>query len=898
VPNSTQPSVNPWKGLHFYTEDDQGVFFGREKEVLDLLRFLNRDCLTILFARSGMGKTSLLRAGLIPQLRKDDCLPVIVRIIPGEEAESPSQQIIQALQQAASENKVDIEALAESAGSVPETLWEYFHRYRFWGKRNDPIRPVVILDQFEELFTLGHGSPRTTAFLEELADLVENRMPSRLEQYLEVHEQRLSFDPRFHDFKILLSLREDFVPFLDRLQPSMPAVMRNRYCLEPLLWPAAVDIVKRAGGLYVIPEVAEMIATAVTAARTDFDPHTNDVPVATSEVEPAYLSVMCHELFRRMLEKNEQQINAQLVSEESGSILSNLYNRSFENLPSGVRTFVEDRLLSDSGYRLTLPLAEADKAGVSRSELEKLVKLRLLRFEYRLGTTHVELSHDLLREIVQDSRLNRQQQLEEAEHRQQEEAINLKLRQSRRMAKIGLFTSGGLLSGIMLYLFGTQFDSTAYTTQFTTKWGEPIPVGKLPWLAHHSRNSTFRITRKGWWGNVKTLEIVNSQNQPTEDQEFNVITQSALPNTRDPMPKSESKGQFSSKEYSYDNNRYIVYEIVRDRSDRIVSGFAYLPIKQQPRSSKFHMSGKVQAFFLGPGGQPRSYPQTNAESIEITRNKKGFDVMNIYKDVNNMPTLGPDNVFGKKMDYSSGRLVNVTYLAENGSPMLDANGKAGEEYEYDSSGNIVGIRAFDVSGLPTNTNSGYYRKKLIYDTFGRVKEIQFFGYTDSAEEPVRENELNAHIVKIEKFDQHGNPLLIRYPDEKKLPRTALLGAYPSNSAYQVSLEYNDQNKPIKILYKVKSPDSRDPGQWNEIRYRYDSNTGRVVSQSLFSNTEGKEKRVDDSSWGPHMSVNTYDKFGHIIEQRYFGSQNLKPAKVRIGQYHLLKIKYDEFGNAI
>jgi len=72
----------------------------------------------------------------------------------------------------------------------------------------------------------------------------------------------------------------------------------------------------------------------------------------TMEIEPAYLSVMCHALFRSMVEKGQDSIESHSVSQESGSILANLYARSFEGLQPLTRRFVEDRLLSQSGYRL------------------------------------------------------------------------------------------------------------------------------------------------------------------------------------------------------------------------------------------------------------------------------------------------------------------------------------------------------------------------------------------------------------------------------------------------------------------------------------------------------------------------------------------------------------------
>ena len=107
--------------------------------------------------------------------------------------------------------------------------------------------------------------------------------------------------------------------------------------------------------------------------------------------------------FGRMTELGRAEIGSDLVAQEQGNILDALYERSFEGLPSGVRIFVEDRLLTASGFRGTVPLAEAEREEDRPcGNLETLVDRRLLRFEERLGARHVELSHDLLTPIVRE----------------------------------------------------------------------------------------------------------------------------------------------------------------------------------------------------------------------------------------------------------------------------------------------------------------------------------------------------------------------------------------------------------------------------------------------------------------------------------------------------------------
>ena len=62
---------NPWLGLFSYTEETRAYFHGRDEETAELARRVQRKLLSVLFGQSGLGKTSLLRAGLVPRLRAE-----------------------------------------------------------------------------------------------------------------------------------------------------------------------------------------------------------------------------------------------------------------------------------------------------------------------------------------------------------------------------------------------------------------------------------------------------------------------------------------------------------------------------------------------------------------------------------------------------------------------------------------------------------------------------------------------------------------------------------------------------------------------------------------------------------------------------------------------------------
>src|ERR1700746_950451 len=67
---------NPWPGLSAFDETAERFFKGRAGEISELRRLVLNSSLTVLFGASGLGKTSLIQAGLFPQSRKQHFLPV------------------------------------------------------------------------------------------------------------------------------------------------------------------------------------------------------------------------------------------------------------------------------------------------------------------------------------------------------------------------------------------------------------------------------------------------------------------------------------------------------------------------------------------------------------------------------------------------------------------------------------------------------------------------------------------------------------------------------------------------------------------------------------------------------------------------------------------------------
>jgi hypothetical protein len=122
-------------------------FFGRDEETNLLLHQLLRVDLLVLFALPGLGKTSLLNAKLFPLLRARDLLPLPVRFNHTERSLTPMQVFPAAIEQACKAEMIDY------TPGATDSLWEFFKTAVFW--RGDRLQtPMLILDQFEEIFTL------------------------------------------------------------------------------------------------------------------------------------------------------------------------------------------------------------------------------------------------------------------------------------------------------------------------------------------------------------------------------------------------------------------------------------------------------------------------------------------------------------------------------------------------------------------------------------------------------------------------------------------------------------------------------------------------------------------------------------------------------------------------
>ena len=439
---------NPWPGLVPFREADWKYFRGREFESEMLYRRVERERLTILFAPSGLGKSSLLQAGLFPILRRENIFPIYIRLDFSQDKPDLTGQVKAAIVEHAEEARVEA-----PKPDARETLWEYLHRKDgdFWSARHQVMRPLLIFDQFEEVFTLGERDrarvQATNAFITELADLVEGRPPMQLKSRLEMERpdteeseaDRFNFE--HHRYKVLLSLREDFLPDLEALGERMGSVAHNRFRLGRMNGVAALQVVNQAPHI-IEPDVAERVVRFVAAAEKHEE-------LVDLEVEPALLSVVCRELNSQRQERREPRITEKTLEGSQRQVLSDFYERSIADLSESVCTFVEEKLLTRRGFRNLVVYEEAVSApGVTEDDIEELVKRRLVRIEEKGRLRLLELTHDLLTGVVTASRDERRRRLREAAAVREVEERHRKSRQRAAALFLVAMLAVGALGGL------------------------------------------------------------------------------------------------------------------------------------------------------------------------------------------------------------------------------------------------------------------------------------------------------------------------------------------------------------------------------------------------------------------------------------------------------------------
>ncbi|MCO5206363.1 MAG: hypothetical protein M9928_15110 [Anaerolineae bacterium] len=225
------PGDPPYKGLTYFTEADADLFFGREDLIARLLARLTDDRFLAIIGASGSGKSSLLRAGVIPRLRAKNW-----QIHTFTPTAHPLSALANTL--ARDEPLGTASTLTNQFSADAQTLLQVSGQL---AARQTSDRVLIFVDQFEELFTLCADEVERQAFLDNLMTAASAESTAT----------------------VIISMRADFYARCDRYEQLRQAVASNQEYVGPMnqveLIRAIVEPARRNGWRFVDGLVEQIV---------------------------------------------------------------------------------------------------------------------------------------------------------------------------------------------------------------------------------------------------------------------------------------------------------------------------------------------------------------------------------------------------------------------------------------------------------------------------------------------------------------------------------------------------------------------------------------------------------------------------------------------------------------
>jgi len=892
----------PYVGLVPYSEEDAPFFFGREREREIITANLFSSRLTLLYGASGVGKSSVLRAGVAHHLhqrygrnRDKRGSTEFAVVYFNSWTDDPLASLTEEIRKmAARVSNKEVDGLFPPGRDWDLALEDF----------TDIIggQLLIILDQFEDFFQYHRHEDAEKTFAYQFPKAV-NRPDLRA--------------------NFLISIREDALAKLDRFKGVIPELFENYLRIDHLSHEAAREAIERPieahNRLYatpgeeisIEPSLVDAVLEQVETGRDIWRETGNKtegigkkISQADTFIETPYLQLVMTRLWDEEMRDSSRKLQLDTLSRLGGA--EDIVRTHLDNVMStltadeqeaGARAFYH--LVTPSGAKIAHKISDLmEFTELSRKRLIPLLEklsgqnnriLRPIAPSPDQPASHVryEIFHDVLAKAILDWRTRFVQKKEkermarEASEREKESLQKIEVERKRNQEQVRINkklrlqrAALALVSIILCYILGrigwnyhSKFmKHVEYYNSFEKKNGMPIGIGKLTAEQVRHRAISYKLIRWGHNSPVTELVVVNSNGDPTSHHGIGTYLES---NPKSTSPRKECKYEFVTE-----RDKQIVYEKAYDKYGELVWGFVYSPREPNARSAHAH--------FVGPDGYPKPRTNTTADVVKFEYSAEGYEETRHYFDRNRNPQLGPDKAYGQRREFDQqGRVVALTSLGRDGKNAMNDNaGNAILRCTYDNLGDVVKAVAFDASNIITTVKDGWAICRQQYDSFGNQIEQTYFSISD---QPIFHND-GYHRVTV-KYDDGGNLIEWTYFDTTGKP-TALKDGY-----HRATAKYDKGNWIEWACFDTAGKPTTLKDSYHRATSKYDNN-GNHTEWAYFD-TAGKPITLKD---GYHRATSKYDDNGNLIEWAYFDTAG-KPTAIKLG-YHKATVKYDDRSNRI
>ena len=467
---------NPWLGLLSYEDplksERHYSFCGRDAAISSLFAMVDNNLLITLYGKTGIGKTSILNAGVFPILRSRGYLPVSIRLGKYDNTKETSfaKRIITRIEDEVEAIGGSIETLypdySSANNSAIDFLWKFFGTTVFKDDSGQEVYPVIALDQLEEIF-IKQPKASETLLMQLHALMDDNREVPDLEGFNDTT-----------NFRFIFSIREDDLFYLeDCIDLNHLAEMKqNRFRLIPLTDQEAKEVIM-IGKDFLEAEVEDEIVSKIIKLSKD----------GNGLISTNILSLVCSQLFSL----HNGHISLKDVADESQNPLDAFYVSCIANISDSARKYIEDNLV------------DADRRKfVNKDEFLKMVKddvKTLMSGQYKIiqdvtagNRECVELIHDSLARTIYHLK-------SEAADRERNEKLR---KNNRRIKHLGIALSCILVLAIG-FIISLILDNQKYKDEKGFGVSQKISIS-------FQEDSIIVAERELWRGNLLVLGITNN----------------------------------------------------------------------------------------------------------------------------------------------------------------------------------------------------------------------------------------------------------------------------------------------------------------------------------------------------------------------------------------------------
>lgn len=374
---------NPWNELNPYSEGQP--IYGRNQIISKLVDAIYTNLQTILYGKSGIGKTSLLQAGCFPELRKRHFFPIIIR--PGimESSNDYVANVIDFIRESAEKEllgiKPSLHLVASGNGNFTDNrLCQFLYSTKFVDDGGDIYIPILIFDQFEEFLNNKKIYTSAVSFVKELYVLLDNTI-SIPAGFLE-----------YSNYRLVFAIREDYLYCLEDIVDhyNLDELRFNRHRITALTDKQAQTVIEKTFKSAVdnissddLSRITSIIIPAAKGQNQDADIRT---PV---------LSLLGSLIYRQMAEGHG------VGSINTDHELYLYYDEIMSEpaIPLEVRWFLEQKLITVDGRRDSMDYQSALLTNlISEEQIDYLVKVKkIIRIvDAGSGEKRLEFSHDTI----------------------------------------------------------------------------------------------------------------------------------------------------------------------------------------------------------------------------------------------------------------------------------------------------------------------------------------------------------------------------------------------------------------------------------------------------------------------------------------------------------------------